>query len=392
MNNIGSIIFSTLRVPSSGDTHPIALSNEIKGGIKSVLDTTERNNIPTERKELGNLFYVQNEKKYYANINGLTDYTDISFITGGTYNSFTNTLALHKIDGNDISISGFSAGGGGGSGERITGGTFDYNTQTLSLITNSANTISVTGFYDKNITGGTFNSGLGELYLINNSGETITITGITDTLVTGGTFDKQTGELDLVNSTGGTVTVTGFTFDNTFVTGGTYSNSTGTATFTNNTGGTFNLTGITDTLVTGGTYTLSAGTATFRNNTGGTFNVSGFVTATTVSDISELQKYVTEQQLSSGATITWNRDLGHLAFVNLGGNSQLQAITGSTVPNATYQVYVTADSVDRTLSFVTDYKDENGNATAIVIPATKSVLVSVRKRGSLLLIASIIYY
>jgi hypothetical protein len=117
-------------------------------------------------------------------------------ITGGSYNSITNTLTLTNITGGTQNITGF--GGGGGGGATITGGTFDKNTETLTL-SSSGGSIFITGFTDVYTTGGTFDNGAKSLELYDNSGNTITITGFTSvTGLTGagayGSFSDTTNQ------------------------------------------------------------------------------------------------------------------------------------------------------------------------------------------------------
>ena len=117
-------------------------------------------------------------------------------VTGGSYNSITNTLTLTNITGGTQNITGF--GGGGGGGATITGGTFDKNTETLTL-SSSGGSIFITGFTDVYTTGGTFDNGAKSLELYDNSGNTITITGFTSvTGLTGagayGSFSDTTNQ------------------------------------------------------------------------------------------------------------------------------------------------------------------------------------------------------
>jgi hypothetical protein len=51
LNNKGTIIQSTIRPATSGDTFPVVFANEIKGGFQNYSTLTERDNIPQERRQ-----------------------------------------------------------------------------------------------------------------------------------------------------------------------------------------------------------------------------------------------------------------------------------------------------------------------------------------------------
>ena len=94
-------------------------------------------------------------------------------ISGGTYSNVTNTLTLNKVNGSNISIPGFSSGGG----TTFTGGTVTGPTIFTNGLT--ANTFSATTYLglptDVFVTGGTYSNGSAEF--INNTGGTFSISG-----------------------------------------------------------------------------------------------------------------------------------------------------------------------------------------------------------------------
>ena len=374
---------------------------------------------PIATVNIGDLLFWKdtNQEFVYQNTNYWVEVIKINNITGGTYNNITNSLTLQEYLGRNVTITGFTGGGGGSvfSGGTVTGPTIFLNGL-------SANTISATTYQNLPIntfiTGGTFNSGTNTLNLVNYTGGTVPITGFTSGsggtsnlqyYITGSTpsgtirsgdrwFDTSSGyelvyindgnssqwvqpnnngQITINNVTGGTSsgsttsgnylplsggTVTGGTIftaglsANT-ISATTYQNLPGTS-FTNCittlfvtnisgcspvnivsplnvtnglsiTGNTVfggNLTANTvsaatyynlpiDVTVTGGTY--SSGTATFRNNTGGTFTVTGFYTG---------------NGITQGITgVTGNNGLS----ANTTNNVTTIGFSGGTIPNST---------------------------------------------------------
>jgi hypothetical protein len=63
--NIGTLVSSPIRPLSSGMTIPTAFADEIKGGLHSVADLAERNQIPTDRREFGMLVYTEASDEFY---------------------------------------------------------------------------------------------------------------------------------------------------------------------------------------------------------------------------------------------------------------------------------------------------------------------------------------
>ena len=319
-----------------------------------------------------------------ANTISATTYYNLpinTFITGGTFNSATNTLNLVNYTGGTVSISGFTSGSGGTSNFTyyITGSTpsgtinsgdrwFDTSTGYELVYINDGNSSqwiqpNNNGQITINsVTGGTSTSG-DYLPLSGGtvSGETKFTAGLTantisattyynlpiDVRVTGGSYSN--GTATFTNNTGGTFSVTGFTTGTSItqgITGVTGTNGLSASTTNNVTtigfsGGTipnsvnftngltantisattyYNLP--TDIRVTGGTYTN--GTATFTNNTGGTFTVTGFYTGTT--DV-----FVTGGTYTNG-TATFTNNTGG-TFTVTGFSTTVQGLTGLTANN-----------------------------------------------------------
>ena len=96
-------------------------------------------------------------------------YTGKSQLTGGTFDTQTQTLNLLNVTGGTVSISGFTA--------PITGGTINYETSDLTLEGSDGGVVTISGF--NAITGGTYNSGTTTLTLYDNLGSTINVTGFT---------------------------------------------------------------------------------------------------------------------------------------------------------------------------------------------------------------------
>jgi hypothetical protein len=125
----------------------------------------------------------------------------------------------------------------------ITGGTFNSNTDTLTLSRSSGSSITITGFTDTFVTGATFS---GTSLIISQNENQPDVTANISTVSLSGALSSVTFN---IVTTGGisASTISATTYQNLpidiRVTGGTYDNSTGTATFTNNSGGTFNVVG-----------------------------------------------------------------------------------------------------------------------------------------------------
>lgn len=115
-----------------------------------------------------------------SNIN--TSFTDY-YVTGGTYNALTNTLTLNRQNGSVI-VTGFTSGGGGGTGDTyVTGFTFNNTTYDLTIKQNN-----------------------GQPDLISNLAVLAT-----DVYVVSGVYNPSTGIVTYTNSSGGTFQVSGFT-------------------------------------------------------------------------------------------------------------------------------------------------------------------------------------
>jgi len=64
-NNIGMLVTAPIRPVSIFDKYPVALQNEIKGGMHSVANLLERNTIPIERRCIGLFCYVASLDRIY---------------------------------------------------------------------------------------------------------------------------------------------------------------------------------------------------------------------------------------------------------------------------------------------------------------------------------------
>lgn len=90
----------------------------------------------------------------YNSVNDVIDATNLS-ITGGTYNSGSGVLSLATVNGQSLSINGFSTGGSGGTSTTLTGGTYNSTTGTLTLKNSNGTQVVVSGFTTTSSTGST---------------------------------------------------------------------------------------------------------------------------------------------------------------------------------------------------------------------------------------------
>ena len=67
---------------STADTYPVTDPKYGLGGLKSVVDLTARDEIPTERREMGMIVFVVSESKHYILSSGIanTDWTELNSI------------------------------------------------------------------------------------------------------------------------------------------------------------------------------------------------------------------------------------------------------------------------------------------------------------------------
>ena len=206
----------------------------------------------------GNFLDLRNAIYNLDNIVSFLSGSTDTFVTGGTYNTLTNSI---DFTGNEGFIP-FSVDLSSLPDTFVTGGT--YNPLTLSL----------------NFTG---NEGFNPF-----SVDVSALSGQTDTFVTGGTYNSLTNSLDFTGNEGFnpfSVDVSALSGQtDTFVTGGTFNQSTITLDFTGNEGFnpfSVNVTPLLDTYVSGGTYNPTTGCATFVTTSGYTFDVCGFLTGFT---------------------------------------------------------------------------------------------------------------
>ena len=94
-------VISPIGPTEETDDYPVTLPKYGKGGLRSVLNLTERDAITTKRREKGMLVYVENDSKYYTLTNGITnnDWQQVTLI-------FADSNGNIHIDGNLI-ISGY---------------------------------------------------------------------------------------------------------------------------------------------------------------------------------------------------------------------------------------------------------------------------------------------
>ena len=78
----------------------------------------------------GKLFTVDNS----SDIQEYARMSDLSNITGGTYDNITNELTLDNSTGGTIVISGFTTGGTSGFDVFVTGGTYNNITGEATLL------------------------------------------------------------------------------------------------------------------------------------------------------------------------------------------------------------------------------------------------------------------
>jgi hypothetical protein len=254
------------------------------------------------------------------------------FITGGTFNSNTDTLTLGRSSGSSITITGFTD-------TFVTGATFSGTSLIISRnesqpnITATISTVSLSGALASvsfniattgSISASTFSGGT---FIGNGSG----LTGITDFYVTGGTFSGGTLTLNRQN---GSLIVTGFTSTDTFTTAFTYSNNVFTinrnqslpaltATINSVTGWTVNgNTNITGNLVVTGTSSLN-GTISSSGLAGSTDRMVQVSSGGTISATAEIiSGYIT-----SGGTVALLLDNNSNWDIN--GNYSGTTITGT---------------------------------------------------------------
>jgi hypothetical protein len=98
--NIGTLISSSIRPNDSSDPIASAYASEIRGGLHTVLDTTERNNIIFERREWGMMCYVTNldqtfQLKYnYSSTNIMDNLNWVVFSGSGSIGLYWSDPAI----------------------------------------------------------------------------------------------------------------------------------------------------------------------------------------------------------------------------------------------------------------------------------------------------------
>ena len=246
---------STGLIEYSANTIPIQFDKGTGSAFSFDVITLNSDNISSGRRKIGMLVYVIEEKQVYQHI--IDNYETLwNAATGATgpggptvvISNFGTTVKNNTVAGQNFIDAWLNSDVSGanprwvkyyGTNLAVTGGTYDSTTNTINLINITGGTISITGFSDATILSFTYN---------NNNTLTITDTS-------GGTFNVTIDVMSglTVNGTISATTISGGTFygdgsnligvKDTYVTGGTYSN--GITTYTNNTGGTFNVSGYT---------------------------------------------------------------------------------------------------------------------------------------------------
>ena len=253
-----------------------------------------------------------------------TDY----YVTGGTL-SVQGTLTLTRNDGNDVTVTGFTAQE---SDTYVTGGTYTDTTGIITLRRNDGGDFGISGFEyikslslnnnDLEITPnigspllGTVNAITGLGYNgdwgLSGSSTGVFYLGTELPFITGGTFSSGTLTLGINGGLESNIQVTGFDADDTYITGGTYNPT--TLTLSNSDGVDITVTGFAPE-ITGGTY--STGTLSLLDNTGGSVNITGITFSST-------NIYNTDGQLDGNRVI--DQDSNSLTFsggsVSMGQNT-----------------------------------------------------------------------
>ena len=253
-----------------------------------------------------------------------TDY----YVTGGTL-SVQGTLTLTRNDGNDVTVTGFTAQE---SDTFVTGGTYTDTTGIITLRRNDGGDFNISGFeYIKSLTLnnndleitpnigspllGTVNAITGLGYNgdwgLSGSSTGVFYLGTELPFITGGTFSSGTLTLGINGGLESNIQVTGFDADDTYITGGTYNPT--TLTLSNSDGVDITVTGFAPE-ITGGTYSL--GTLSLLDNTGGSVNITGITFSST-------NIYNTDGQLDGNRVI--DQDSNSLTFsggsVSMGQNT-----------------------------------------------------------------------
>jgi hypothetical protein len=287
----------------------------------------------------GDIIFTNNSGGTF-NVSGISSFD--TFVTGFSYNN--NTFTISQNSGSSLSATINSVTGLTSSGTIqssvisastytnlpadifITGGTFNSNTDTLTLSRSSGSSITITGFTDTFVTGATFS---GTSLIISQNENQPDVTANISTVSLSGALSSVTFN---IVTTGGisASTISATTYQNlptdVFVTGGTFSG--GSLTFRNNTGGTFSVSGISsfDTFVTGFSY--SNNTFTIAQNSG--------------SSLSATINTVTGLTVNGNLSVTGNTNVrgltGTTALISGSGQNILTIVgSGSTQPLFTVQ-------------------------------------------------------
>ena len=254
-----------------------------------------------------------------------TDY----YVTGGTL-SVQGTLTLTRNDGNDVTVTGFTAQE---SDTFVTGGTYTDTTGIITLRRNDGGNFNISGFeYIKSLTLnnndleitpnigspllGTVNAITGLGYNgdwgLSGSSTGVFYLGTELPFITGGTYSSGTITLGINKDLESDITISGLNSDDTYLTGATYSPT--TLTLGMNDGTDFTVTGFAAE-ITGGTY--NNGTLSLENNTGSSVDITGITFSST-------NIYSNDGQLTANRVVDQNSNT--LTFsggsVSMGTNTQ----------------------------------------------------------------------
>lgn len=196
-NNVGTLIAASIRPFNSSDTFPTAYASELFGGYKSVSLLTDRDAIPTARRELGMVvFVVETGESYYLS-GGIANTNWVKFVNPSYIAPITTAGTATNITGVDVTIK--KSGATGGSLTVEGSATFQGSVSIAGSMTTTGNQ-STNGDFSVSgkITGGTFES-LGAAKLDG----TLDVTG-TSLFHSGSTFESPVVMQSSLGVTGAT--------------------------------------------------------------------------------------------------------------------------------------------------------------------------------------------
>jgi hypothetical protein len=159
--NSGTLVLGPIRPFDSADTYPTALAKEVKGGLYSVANTTERDAIFAPRREQGMLAFDYGTNSLYKLGSDLTTWTSVIFGGSGNlsgtltpgyvpYATGTNALANSNLsckpynyDSSDDITHSLNASGAYLTDSIIAGNANSYATQ---IVKGNASSVNLTAF------------------------------------------------------------------------------------------------------------------------------------------------------------------------------------------------------------------------------------------------------